>query len=1267
MGFTTSNLSLYHTFSKTPVDSNTSSAAAQLGNAINKSGHTVQSNEIWTESIPFYGLAATTTAIHTKFSATAKVNDLVKDSDGKIWQRNSTAYTEGATFANLWSEKTKSITSFTKGTDGNYTFTETEGALVDGSYLLNSEGVPTVKYYEKRLLTRLTADNNANTNSDNKASRLQIDGKWIDQFIGVTDIYLNGSAAVSYAPVLRKTASSSPMQSGPGKAYMDYCATGLILWESSAVGTEVIDCFEYVGTKLDATVAKLSAAVFGSNNGGSDQPVDLVTQVNLNTAAIATLNGDADETGSVANQIASATSTLASKSEITITDIKVKVGSGTATSLVPDNKSVTIEIPDAPEADVTAEGVVTTDGFTKTAAVTSLANAAIKAALADTTEGSLGDKIGDVESIANQAKSTADSAVQSVTRAAGSSELITVTDGTNATISLSTEVATKADAANAVSEAISGLNSNIDNGLLHIESRNGKLTNGFVYTAIVSDQGEITDGGAYLVSAVDAQNIATKVASDTITLTGITLNNVAVTATDKVANITAIEDVTTTAVNGVALAKDGNNVKVAVTPATYTSSTKAWTNETNVAKASDVKTAISDAISGLNSTIAETNESGHLFITIKNGKLTEGYVRVASVSDQGEVTSMDNCFVTAADAVKIATKAANDLEIPEVANATTDKAGTVKVVTGEVSKEATDASTAPYAVPTVGALAATRDAIEQRITELHKAGVSYIVADTLPTVTAGTEADYNGKIYLVNTGLENKVAADGSRLEYMYVNKGTEDAPQWGWEQIGTTTADLSGYAKSVKISNTQTVAADSTGSIDLSSYKWIKGFYNDLSSNQGSASVPNEESVKLNKGDNDLWSIGVIDATSTDKGLVTLTSTYSATDETSAVTGKAVASAISGLASDADVVKSIKMNNSSAPLTPTNGQIDLGTVVTGFYNADDNGYTDMNAIRIKENLPGQYSFYALIANSAQRGVTSLYDLTADTLTDHHDAAVTVATVKSVYDTLDAKIPTSYVSTVNGISGAITLEAGGNLNNLSDANDGQSTLWGLNAAKMVSSGQIEIIDGFIGDNNTYGNIGSYYAETASLPAGATKVIGNFVYGSDGKVIDTIRAERMVSGFYGYTATGLTEWVADMPNLKDGNYCFEGASITTFIGDLSSLTIGNGMFYGCSALTTFIGDLSSLESGNNMFTADTSYSLASKLNSESVECILESIPDWTEDGGIHKLGIGVSTIITAESDVRQSVKDITGVELTATVGQPQEITYKGWTITFVVSE
>jgi hypothetical protein len=152
-----------------------------------------------------------------------------------------------------------------------------------------------------------------------------------------------------------------------------------------------------------------------------------------------------------------------------------------------------------------------------------------------------------------------------------------------------------------------------------------------------------------------------------------------------------------------------------------------------------------------------------------------------------------------------------------------------------------------------------------------------------------------------------------------------------------------------------------------------------------------------------------------------------------------------------------------------------------------------------------------------------------------------------------------------------------------------------------------IVDGFVGEIETYGNIGAGYSTTASLPSDATKVIGNFVYGAPGNygktaVIDTIRAERMVSGFNASIARSLTEWVADMPNLKSCvgpgfSSCFYSLPIlSTFIGDLSSLEHGDIMFYGCNALTTFIGDLSSLESGVQMFGSGTDSTSSSKLNS-----------------------------------------------------------------------
>jgi hypothetical protein len=170
---------------------------------------------------------------------------------------------------------------------------------------------------------------------------------------------------------------------------------------------------------------------------------------------------------------------------------------------------------------------------------------------------------------------------------------------------------------------------------------------------------------------------------------------------------------------------------------------------------------------------------------------------------------------------------------------------------------------------------------------------------------------------------------------------------------------------------------------------------------------------------------------------------------------------------------------------------------------------------------------------------------------------------------------------------------------------------------------------------------SSYLELAALPSDAVTVENNFVMNADGKVITTIRPERMYKGFSAQKAKGLKSFVGDLPNLTtgvhgDGNAkrtFYECSALELFIGDLSSLTDGNTMFANCSELKSFAGDLSSLTNGNSMFmncyaltsfTSDLS-SLENgssmfngcKLDAESLECIAETLP--TVSGSI--IGIG----------------------------------------------
>lgn len=758
MGFTTSNLSLYHTFSKTPVDSNTSSAAAQLGNAINKSGHTVQSNEIWTESIPFFGLAATTTAIHTKFSATAKVNDLVKDSDGKIWQRNSVEYTAEAKFADLWFEKTTSITSTTKDSDGNYP--TAAGALLDGSYLLNSEGVPTVKYYEKRLLTRLTADNNANTNSDNKASRLQIDGKWIDQFIGVTDIYLNGSAAVSYAPVLRKSASASPMQAGPGKGYMDYCATGLILWESSASGSEVIDCFEYVGEKLNATVASLSKAVFGEG-GSESNDASLTQKVAQNTAAIAKLNGSSTETGSVAKAVADAegrvkvtTDALAGRiAQLEgIQHFSVVVCEGTTLPAAPVENTIYLVAEEGVAEGTYIEYIAYKPAGSASVVTEKIGSTAINldGYTTDAEHEALQGRVSTIET------TTVPALQQAITDGVAGAKSEAATNLATARTQITAEIA------QAKSEAIASAEVTITAGTGIVVTGEGK---GTTFQIAVSDD---------VATAASVSALSQVVASNKTELEG---------------KITAAQ----TEIKGTTDALDTRLQTAEGKVSTLEGQVSTLTTGNN-SVAKQIETA-ANAIKG--QSLAKTGTLSGMFSVTTSGTVGTGITGI-TISDTGLSTAIAAAKSGAEQTAATALSTARGEITSEISTAVSGLE--TKLTTGTGSLGAKVAALETATGTTLPA------AIQQALTDakaysdsLHTTSLDYVVlgdSEVLPTASADTL----GKIYLVAS--QNAPTADGSAISGSYVEYMTRKVSEteYTWEKIGTTAADLSAYAKTADV-----------------------------------------------------------------------------------------------------------------------------------------------------------------------------------------------------------------------------------------------------------------------------------------------------------------------------------------------------------------------------------------------------------------------------------------------------------------------------------
>ena len=101
---------------------------------------------------------------------------------------------------------------------------------------------------------------------------------------------------------------------------------------------------------------------------------------------------------------------------------------------------------------------------------------------------------------------------------------------------------------------------------------------------------------------------------------------------------------------------------------------------------------------------------------------------------------------------------------------------------------------------------------------LHTTSLDYVVlgdSESLPTASVDTL----GKIYLVasqNAPTADGAAISGAYVEYMTRKVGEGETATYTWEKIGTTAADLSGYAKSVKINGqTYNVTANT---VDLGS-----------------------------------------------------------------------------------------------------------------------------------------------------------------------------------------------------------------------------------------------------------------------------------------------------------------------------------------------------------------------------------------------------------------------------------------------------------------
>lgn len=385
--------------------------------------------------------------------------------------------------------------------------------------------------------TKLVSGGAVATVTDALASRIsQLEG--IQHFSVV--IVPEGQKITDVSPLVENTIYLVKEEGVAEGTYIEYIAFKqgeTVVTEK--IGSTAIDLSGYTTDAEHEALADRVTALDAATTGRVAVVEGKVSTLETTTipAAIETAKGYTDtkiatelaETGSIGSAIKAAKEQAIASAEVTITAgtgiVVTGAGKGTTFEIAVSDDVATAATVSALSQVVTSNktelqgnidavsGRVTTlEGqvealTTGDASVDSKVNAAktelqgkIDAINTSLESGAIYNEIAAAQSTADAAKAIADTAVQSVTRATGSSELITVTDDTDVTISLSTEVATKTDAATAASTAITTSLAGTSDGTIGKAIADAKKAGTDAQTAADAKVADVTVDGTSIVS-----------------------------------------------------------------------------------------------------------------------------------------------------------------------------------------------------------------------------------------------------------------------------------------------------------------------------------------------------------------------------------------------------------------------------------------------------------------------------------------------------------------------------------------------------------------------------------------------------------------------------------------------------------------------------------------------------------------------------------------------------------------------------------------------
>ena len=865
------DLSFYHGFSKTPVEPSTSNgnAATTLANASTKGGHTVIGTEVWAEEIPWFGLVPSRAVAVTRLSGLTKLNDLVKvdGEGGKVYKyigADDATFTE-AQWSSFWQEVT----------------------LTNGMTLNNRHNQPVLRYYLNQPMQTLTTTNNASIDSKGYATRLFVNetdhtgqtsgGSVVSQFAAGTDNIKNGIPSVELNPKLYLGTTEKIA----GTHYYDYNVSGTILWSTAVTSSSPkISCFRYIGKTVTGQLAtvesalsahtadisdiKLALGLEDTNPDGTQSVTARVETVEDVVRVLLGLGSDATITAteSIATTAANVVSTsLSGTTEGTIgkaiadakqealnainaiqhfsvvvvpqgqtmenvtpventiylvSDTNAADGSYIEYIAFKQGETVVTEKIGSTKIDLSGYATVTTVNGIDTRLQTAEGQIATITSTDATKEGSIAKALADAKTYAEGQAATAKSGAE--------------TTAANALSAARTEIT--AEIAQAKSEAIASAEVTITAGTGIVVTGEGK---GTTFEISVSDD---------VATAASVSALSQVVASNKTELEGkITAASTALeTAKTEIKGTTdALDSRLTDAESGIEALTTGDN---------------------SVDK--QIETA-ANAIKG--QSLAQTGTLSGMFSVQTAGTVGTGITGI-TISDAGLAQAISDAKSGAEQTAATNLATARGEITTEISDAVSGLK--TELTTGEGSLGAKVAALETATGTTLPA------AIEQALTDakaysdsLHTTSLDYVVlgdSESLPTASADTL----GKIYLVAS--QNAPAADGAAIsgayvEYMTRKVGEGETATYTWEKIGTTAADLSGYAKSVKINGTTyTASAANAGALDLGTV--VTDTYNSMASGTNSAAgQPNADSVYVGINNGGIG-IGIASATDSVMGV---------------------------------------------------------------------------------------------------------------------------------------------------------------------------------------------------------------------------------------------------------------------------------------------------------------------------------------------------------------------------------------------------------------